>query len=313
MFTFDSEDGIQIHVHAWKPDTPPRAIVQIAHGMGEHAGRYASLAAALTAQGYAVYANDHRGHGLSRHAEPGHLGDDGWNRLVSDMVTLSTTIRERHPGLPLALLGHSLGSFASQQYVLNHAHLIDALALAGTTAVDAMLAAQAQTVTEGGDPLLALNQAFRPSRTPFDWLSRDEAAVDAYLADPMCGFSLDAQGMADIALASASLARPRGIPADLPVCVLVGDHDPLNADLSLSNLLVERYGEAGLTEVTYLIYPAARHELFHETNRQEIVSDLLAWLNSALAPSVSAPGRHEDEGAAGPVRGRALGRVEPQL
>jgi alpha-beta hydrolase superfamily lysophospholipase len=283
MFTFESEDGVQIHVHEWKPETLPRAVVQIAHGMGEHAGRYAPLAAALTAQGYAVYANDHRGHGLSRHAEPGHLGDDGWNRLVSDMVALSQTIREQHPGLPLVLLGHSLGSFAAQQYVLDHAHLIDALALAGTTALDVMLAAQAQEAVEGGDPLLALNQAFQPVRTPFDWLSRDEGAVDAYLADPMCGFSLDAQGMADIAIASASLARPKGIPADLPVCVLVGDDDPLNAELSRSDLLVERYGEAGLIDVTYLRYPEARHELFHETNKEEIVSDLLAWLNRALA------------------------------
>ncbi|MFI8227746.1 serine aminopeptidase domain-containing protein [Streptomyces sp. NPDC085900] len=104
MFTFHSEDGVQIHVHEWQPDTPPRAVVQIAHGVGEHAGRYAPLAAALTTQGYAVYADDHRGHGLSRHAEPGHLGDDGWNRLVSDLVTLSEAIREQHPGLPLVLL-----------------------------------------------------------------------------------------------------------------------------------------------------------------------------------------------------------------
>ncbi|TLS47765.1 alpha/beta hydrolase [Streptomyces montanus] len=285
MFTFESEDGVQIHVHEWKPESPPRAVVQIAHGMGEHADRYAPLAAALTAEGYAVYANDHRGHGLSRHAEPGHLGDDGWNRLVSDMVTLSEAIREQHPGLPLVLLGHSLGSFASQQYVLGHSHLIDAVALAGTTAVDVMLAAQAQEAAEGGDPLHALNEAFQPSRTPFDWLSRDELAVDAYLADPMCGFSLDAQGMADITIASASLAQPKGIPADLPICVLVGDHDPLNADLSLSNLLVERYGEAGVIDVTYLSYPEARHELFHETNKQEIVNDLLAWLNRVLARS----------------------------
>ena len=209
MFTFDSKDGVRIHVREWESAGPPRAVVQIAHGMGEHAGRYAPLAAALTGQGYAVYANDHRGHGLSRHAEPGHLGDDGWNRLVSDMVTLSETIRERHPGLPLVLLGHSLGSFASQQYALDHAHLIDALALAGTTAVDVMLAAQAQDAAAGGNPLLTLNQAFQPSRTPFDWLSRDEPAVDAYLADPLCGFSLDAQGMADITIASAALAQPR--------------------------------------------------------------------------------------------------------
>jgi alpha-beta hydrolase superfamily lysophospholipase len=282
MFTFASEEGVKIHVHEWKPDTPPRAVVQIAHGMGEHAGRYAPLAAALTAQGFAVYANDHRGHGLSRHTEPGHLGHDGWNRLVADMVTLSETIRERHPGLPLVLLGHSLGSFAAQHYVLNHAHLIDALALAGTTAVDLMLAAQAQAAAGGVDPLLALNQAFQPTRTPFDWLSRDDQAVDAYLADPLCGFSLDAQGMADIGAASTSLAQPRGIPADLPVCVLVGDHDPMNGGLSLSDLLVERYRAAGLQDITYRTYPEARHELFNETNAQEVVTDLLSWLNRAL-------------------------------
>jgi alpha-beta hydrolase superfamily lysophospholipase len=282
MFTFDSDDGVKIHVHEWKPDTPPRAVVQIAHGMGEHAGRYAPLAEALTTQGFAVYANDHRGHGLSRHADPGHLGHDGWNRLVADMVTLSETIRERHPGLPLALLGHSLGSFAAQHYVLNHAHLIDALALAGTTAVDLMLAAQAQAATEG-DPLRALNEAFHPARTPFDWLSRDERSVDAYLADPLCGFSLDAQGMAGIGAASTSLIQPRGIPPVLPICVLVGDHDPLNANLSFSDLLVERYRAAGLQDITYRTYPEARHELFNETNAQEVVTDLLSWLNRALS------------------------------
>ncbi|GAB2832205.1 alpha/beta hydrolase [Lentzea nigeriaca] len=282
MFTFDSEDGVRIHVHEWKPDTSPRAIVQIGHGMGEHAGRYAPLAETLTDHGFAVYAGDHRGHGLSRHAEPGHLGHDGWNRLVADLVTLSESIRERHPGVPLVLLGHSLGSFAAQHYVLNHAHLVDALVLAGTTAVDQMLAAQAQVAAEGGDPLLALNQAFHPARTPFDWLSRDDQAVDAYLADPLCGFSLDAQGMADIGAASASLAQPGGIPAGLPVYVLVGDHDPLNAGLSLSDLLVERYRAAGLRDITYRTYPGARHELFNETNAHEVVTDLLTWLSRAL-------------------------------
>lgn len=282
MFTFDSDHGFEIHVHEWKPDAPPRAVVQIAHGMGEHAGRYTALAAALTAEGYAVYANDHRGHGLSAHAELGHLGHDGWNRLVADMVTLSAIVRERHPGLPLVLLGHSLGSFAAQHYVLDHAHLIDALVLVGTTAVDLMLAAQGQAAAAGGNPLLVLNQAFQPARTPFDWLSRDQRAVDAYLADPLCGFGLDAQGMADIGAASALLAQPRGIPAGLPVCVLVGDQDPLNAGLSLSDLLVERYRAAGLEDITYRAYPEARHELLHETNTQEVVVDLLAWLDRVL-------------------------------
>lgn len=280
MFTFAGTDGIQIHVHEWTTRTPPRAIVQLAHGMGEHAARYAPLATELTAQGFGVYANDHRGHGLSRHAAPGHLGHDGWNKLVGDMVTLSGIVRDRHPGLPLLLLGHSLGSFAAQQYVLDHAHLVDALVLAGTTAVDAMLTSQAETP---GDPLSALNLAFEPVRTPFDWLSRDEDAVDAYLADPLCGFSLDAQGMGDVAVASARLAEPRGIPADLPVRIMVGAHDPLNAGLALSDLLAERYRRAGLTDITYRTYPEARHELFNETNRYEVISDLLTWLERVLS------------------------------
>jgi alpha-beta hydrolase superfamily lysophospholipase len=275
MFTFDSEDGVRIHVYAWQPAQPPRGVVQIAHGMGEHAGRYAALAEALTARGFAVYANDHRGHGLSRHAAPGHLGADGWNGLVGDVVTLSETIRARHPGLPLVLLGHSLGSFAAQQYVLHHSHLIDALALAGTTAVDVMIANQAADI---GDPLIALNKGFEPARALFDWRSRDPEAVDAYLADPLCGSSLDAEGMRQVAVASAALATPREIPARLPVCVLVGDRDPLNAGLALSDLLVDRYRQAGLTDITYRVYPEARHELFNETNRNEAVGALLAWL-----------------------------------
>lgn len=282
MFTLDSSDGVRVHVHAWTPDTAPRAVMQIAHGMGEHAGRYASLAKTLTEQGFAVYANDHRGHGLTGHAGPGHLGEDGWNRLVGDLVTLSEHIREvLHPGLPLVLLGHSLGSFASQQYALRHAHLIDGLALAGTTAVDRMLAAQASAGPDV-DPLRVLNASFEPARTPFDWLSRDPAAVDAYLADSLCGFSLDGQAMRDVAVAAASLADPEGLPADLPVCVLVGDQDPLNYGLAFSDLLVERYRRAGVKDVTYRIYPGARHELFHETNKDEVISDLLDWTAHAL-------------------------------
>ncbi|MFE3037833.1 alpha/beta hydrolase [Streptomyces canus] len=279
MFTFDSTDGVTIHVHEWRPDTPPRAVVQIAHGMGEHAGRYGPLAAALTEQGFIVYANDHRGHGLSRHASPGHLGDNGWHRLVEDMAALSAIAHERHPGLPLALISHSLGSFAAQHYILGHASLVDAVALTGTTAVDLMLAGQ----TSGEDPLRALNAAFEPARTPFDWLSRDERAVDAYLADPLCGFSLDAQGMADLAAVLPELTEPQGVPARLPICVMVGDMDPLNEGLQLSDLLVKRYRTAGVTDITYRTYPGARHELFNETNSQEVLDDLLTWLHHTLS------------------------------
>ncbi|MET9951887.1 alpha/beta hydrolase [Streptomyces sp. NPDC006339] len=287
MFTFTSQDGVEIHVHVWQPAGPARGVVQIAHGMGEHAGRYAPLAEHLTGRGYAVYAGDHRGHGLSMHAGPGVLGDDGWNLLVADIAALTRIARERHPGLPVILLGHSMGSFAVQQYLLDHAALVDGVALSGTTAVDRLVVALVEAAEQaarqggtggGGGVFDAFNAAFAPARTDADWLSRDEEQVDRYLADPLCGFAADDRGMADMGAAAGRLAAPEGIPAGLPLYVMVGDRDPLNARLALSDLLVSRYREAGLTDVTYRAYEGARHEVLNETNRDEVVADLTAWI-----------------------------------
>ncbi|MFD3665394.1 alpha/beta hydrolase [Streptomyces sp. NPDC058659] len=293
MFAFTSQDGIAIHVHAWLPEGEARGVVQIAHGMGEHAARYAPLAEHLTGLGFAVYAGDHRGHGLSMHAGAGHFGENGWNLLVEDIAALTRIARDRHPGVPVILLGHSMGSFAAQQYLLDHPALVDGVALSGTTAVDGLLAGLAEAARQaadagagtgvdsaagGGGVFDAFNAAFAPNRTDADWLSRDEKQVDAYLADPLCGFAADDRGMADMGAAAGRLAAPEGIPAGLPVYVLVGDHDPLNARLALSDLLVARYRQAGLTDLTYRSYEGARHELLNETNRDEVVADLTAWI-----------------------------------
>ncbi|MEU7071358.1 alpha/beta hydrolase [Streptomyces narbonensis] len=285
MFTFTSRDGIAIHTHTWLPEGDARGVVQIAHGMGEHAARYAPLAEHLTGLGFVVYAGDHRGHGLSMHAGAGHFGENGWNLLVEDIAALTRIARDRHPGVPVILLGHSMGSFAAQQYLLDHASLVDGVALSGTTAVDGLLTGLAEAArqaaeagVEGGGVFDAFNAAFAPNRTDADWLSRDEKQVDAYLADPLCGFAADDRGMADMGAAAGRLAAPEGIPAGLPVYILVGDHDPLNARLALSDLLVARYREAGLTDLTYRSYEGARHEVLNETNRDEVVADLTAWI-----------------------------------
>ncbi|MFB6841831.1 alpha/beta fold hydrolase [Streptomyces sp. NPDC056361] len=288
MFTFTSQDGVVLHVHTWLPEGEARGVVQIAHGMGEHAARYAPLAGHLAGLGFAVYAADHRGHGLSMHAGPGHFGENGWNLLVEDVAALTRIARERHPGAPVVLVGHSMGSFAAQQYLLDHASLVDGVALSGTTALDGLLAGLADAARraaeegveggEGAGVFDAFNAAFAPHRTEADWLSRDERQVDAYLADPLCGFGADDRGMADMGAAAARLAAPHGIPADLPVCVLVGDQDPLNTRLTLSDLLVSRYRQAGLTDLTYRAYEGARHEILNETNRDEVVADLTAWI-----------------------------------
>ncbi|WP_019634081.1 alpha/beta fold hydrolase [Actinomadura atramentaria] len=280
MFTFTSTDGVEVHVHVWEPTGEPRGVVQIAHGMGEHAARYAHLAERLAAAGYAVYAGDHRGHGRTLTGEPGHLGADGWNLLVADVVTLSEEARRRHPGVPLVLLGHSLGSFAAQQYVLEHADLLAGLVLSGTTAVDGLLERMVAALAENpeGDVMALFNGPFQPGRTGFEWLSRDEAQVDAYVADPLCGFSVDDGAMGDLFGVAPRLAEPAGIPVDLPVYVVVGSEDPLNGKLELSDLLVQRYRDAGLTDVTYRTYDGARHEVFNELNRDEVEADLIAWL-----------------------------------
>ncbi|WP_280304495.1 alpha/beta hydrolase [Nocardia abscessus] len=277
MSTFTSSDGTTIHVHEWLPtETASRGVVQIAHGMGEYAERYSHLAERLAALGYAVYANDHRGHGHSMTGTPGDLGDNGWNLLVEDMVTLTTILRDKHPGLPVILFGHSLGSFAVQQYLLDHADLVDEVVLCGTTAVDELFV---DIAAAQGDLLALFNREFEPTRTSADWLSRDEARVDAYLAHPWCGFEIDPANMALLAtVATERLAEPRGIRSDLPLYVMVGDADPLNDKLRLSDLQVQRYRDAGLTDITYRVYPDARHEIVNELNRDEVENDLIDWI-----------------------------------
>ena len=280
MFTFPSSDGTAIHVRSWLPtDAEPRGVVQIAHGMGEHSDRYGHLAERLTGLGFAVYADDHRGHGLSMGPIPGDLGPDGWNLLVADEVALTEILRDRHPGLPVTLIGHSLGSFAVQQYLLDHSDLVDEVVLSGTTAVDGLFG---EIAAAGGDLVAFFNAEFQPTRTEADWISRDEAQVDAYNADPWCGFAIDDTNMGLLAAnAQTRLSNPNTVRTDLPIYVMVGEKDPLNNKLRLSDLLVQRYRDAGLNDLTYQVYPDARHEVLNETNRDEVEADLLAWITRA--------------------------------
>ncbi|WP_194828798.1 alpha/beta hydrolase [Nocardia sp. XZ_19_231] len=280
MFTFPSSDGTAIHVRSWLPtDVEPRGVVQIAHGMGEHSERYGHLAERLAGLGFAVYADDHRGHGLSMGPIPGDLGPDGWNLLVADEVALTEILRERHPGLPVTLIGHSLGSFAVQQYLLDHSDLVDEVVLSGTTAVDGLFG---EIAAAGGDLIGFFNAEFQPTRTEADWISRDKDQVDAYNADPWCGFAIDDTNMGLLAAnAQTRLSNPSTVRTDLPIYVMVGEKDPLNNKLRLSDLLVQRYRDAGLNDLTYQVYPDARHEVLNETNRDEVEADLLAWITRA--------------------------------
>ena len=285
-FSYTSADGTQIAAYRWDPAGEPRAAVQLTHGMGEHAQRYERLASALTDAGYVVYAQDQRGHGAT--AEPERLGDlgkAGWNGLVDDIGLLSAQIRSEHPGRPLILLGHSMGSFAVQQYLLDHSDDVTGVALTGTAVIDLL-----EPALDLDQPLdLAMfNAAFQPARTDFDWLSRDEAVVDAYVADPFCGFGIDTESAKGMFVGARRLADPGQLAAlrpSLPVYIAVGEADPVNGGLAVLTPLIARLEEAGLTDVTVVTYPEARHEVLNETNSDEVIGSLIQWVNRVAAAS----------------------------
>jgi alpha-beta hydrolase superfamily lysophospholipase len=284
-FTYPAKDGAEIVGYRWDPAGRPRGAVQLTHGMGEHVQRYDALARALTGRGLVVYGQDHRGHGATaRHAdELGQLGPDGWSQLVGDIDLLVSRIRDEQPGLPLVLLAHSMGSFAVQQYLLDHSDRVDAVVLTGTTALD-----QLEPALDLDKPidLAVFNAAFAPARTEFDWLSRDEAIVDAYIADPRCGFGIDTDAAKGMFAGARRMADPRQVAAvrpDLPLYIAAGESDPVNANLAPLNVLIDRYRAAGLTDVTVRTYPGARHEILNETNRDEVVASILDWLDQVLS------------------------------
>jgi alpha-beta hydrolase superfamily lysophospholipase len=239
------------------------------------------------------------GHGAS--ADPEALGDLGlgsWPALVDDIGLLSARIRAEHPSLRVILLGHSMGSFAVQQYLLDHSADVDGVALTGTAAIDVL-----EPALDLDQPLdLAMfNAAFQPARTDFDWLSRDERIVDAYITDPYCGFGIDPGATKLMFLGARRVADPAQVAtmrSDLPLYVAVGEADPVNGGLALLTPLTDRYAAAGLTDVTVRTYPGARHEVLNETNRDEIIGELLSWIDRLLDSSGQrSPGQTHQRGA----------------
>jgi alpha-beta hydrolase superfamily lysophospholipase len=183
----DRPDGARLAAYKWSMGVKPRGVLVIAHGMGEHARRYPPKLTALLESGI------------------GDFGPGGLPALVEDLAALVALAREKNPRLPVVLLGHSMGSFIAQCFVLEHAALLTGLVLSGTSALDSMAAA----IQCEPDVMAALNRAFEPARTPFDWLSRDPAEVDAYIADPFCGFVLTMESMISMLSQAERLADPQ--------------------------------------------------------------------------------------------------------
>jgi len=290
QFSFTSSDGLLIACARWDSRGPVRGVVQIAHGMGEHIGRYLETIEALVSVGLTVYGNDHRGHGRTARdvADFGDFGEGGFDLLVEDMVRLSHMATEENPNLPFILFGHSMGSFAAQQYVLDHSREIDALILSGSGALDG-LARLATSAPEGSN---VLNANFEPARTPFDWLSRDTAVVDAFMNDPLCFAQLQPKAFASFLGAASELSDPlrlRDIRDDLPIYLFSGSEDPVGQQLDGVELLIRRYEKAGLYDISHDFYLGGRHEMLNEINRLEVRERLLAWIASVLERAAYAP------------------------
>jgi alpha-beta hydrolase superfamily lysophospholipase len=300
-FGFKASD-VELRCFRWQPTGPPRAAVLVAHGMGEHAARYERLGNRLAEHGYLVIADDHRGHGAT--ADPDRLGDigtDGWNRMVTDLFALNAHLRTLAPGAPRVLLGHSMGAMLAQQYLCHHGDTLDAAVLSGSPGLGTAFAlwlshtiARFERMRLGADaasPLmqrLLFGSANDPFKGPtgFEWLSRDADEVARYVADPKCGFVLRVGGLCDLFAGSRATRKPAaiaGIPKQLPLYVLSGTDDPVHDGGKGLDRLVGGYRRAGMMNVTERRYPGGRHEMFNETNRDEVERELIDWLDRTLA------------------------------
>lgn len=293
-------DGGAIFVRRWSPEGAPRLAVQIAHGVAEHSARYERLAAALTEAGYLVYASDLRGHGPQcPAADRGFFADvEGWRRCLDDLRAVNCRIANDLPGFPIVFMGHSLGSIMGQQFIAEHGADLAGAVLSGTSGTPAAVAPIGRLIARverwrlgprGHSALIhkllfeEFNKPFKPARTNFDWLSRDAAEVDKYIADPLCGFPITVQLAIDILDALGPIADKRmiaRIPKTLPIYIFSGARDPVGAKL---RGLIDSYRDAGLTHVVTRRYPDARHEMLNEVNRDEVTADLIAWLKTIAA------------------------------
>ena len=287
------------------PDVPEGivGVIQISHGMAEHAGRYARFARFLTDAGFGVYANDHRGHGKTAGAleNVGYFADtDGWQRVADDMYQLTAIIGRECPGVPIFLFGHSMGSFLSRTYIAAHGKDISGVILSGTGGDPGLLGKIGLMVArwerwrkgaKARSPLLnnlsfgGFNKAFKPNRTDFDWLSRDAAEVDAYIADPYCGGVFTAGFFCDLLTGLQFINSAEGIrriPKDLPVHFLSGAVDPVGNNTRGVRQVAAAFKAAGIEAVTTTFYDGGRHEMLNETNRDEVFRDILQWLRDRL-------------------------------
>ncbi|MDR0487690.1 MAG: lysophospholipase [Treponema sp.] len=315
---FESYDEARLFLYRWSPDQEPAAVVNIVHGMAEHAFRYRHLAEKLTAAGIEVWAADQRGHGKT--ADPGvnkpgrggllgHCADgNGFIKVTGDVHALNTEIRKIHGDLPLFLFGHSWGSFIVQNYIEEYSgeSKLSGCVLSGTrgpggfkmaAGIPAMSLLAALNGQRRGSLISkaladgSYNKPFEPNRTPFDWLSRDEEEVDKYVNDPYCGKLCSSGFYRDMIQGLYRIHRKAAmdkINRLLPLYLFSGSADPVG-DMGTSPVaLINAYRRLGINDIEFVLYPGARHETLNETNRQEVMDNLLSWIKKHIEPDTNA-------------------------
>lgn len=297
-------DGHPIRTQYWRPDRSPSCVIQVLHGLGEYSDRYGRFAAAASERGFAVVAHDHRGHGPDA-ITVGHVdGARGWLQICRDVETVFASVREEFAGLPVVMLGHSMGSYIAQYFAMNYGGNLAGLILSASTwAVRAQLfpalaIAHLEKLRLGdrGESRLLyqlgfskFNNRFRPARTPYDWLSRDESEVDKYVADPLCGGPYSCglwlallNGLIEI---SSDNAVSR-IPSDLPILITGGSMDPVGGNKGMGKLAMH-YAQTLHQRLTVKIFDGSRHEMLNEINRDDATSAWLDWV--AASTGVGGP------------------------
>ncbi|MGI6571516.1 MAG: lysophospholipase [Caldicoprobacterales bacterium] len=299
--TVPNQDGDELYLYKWVPPEGKSIIgvVQIAHGMAEWAGRYDEFAERITDAGYLVYANDHRGHGnTAKDADSiGFSGKDSFNGMVRDLKLVNDIIREENPELPVFLFGHSMGSFLSQSFISQYGNALKGVILSGSNGKQSpalnvgVIIAWLQVLTLGeraksrfinSITFGSYNKPFKPNRTSFDWLSRDMKEVDKYIADPFCGSIFTTGFYYDFFKGLRKLYDSNKIdciPKSLPVYIISGSMDPVGGMGKGVTRLAQLYRRHGMTDVSLKLYEGARHELLNEINKDQVIDDILRWLN----------------------------------
>ena len=302
-FSYEGSEHLKISAAKWIPEGKIKAVIQIVHGMNEHIGRYSEMAEFLNKNGFAVYGEDHRGHGHTAEIKKdlGHFYDnDGFLKIMNDVHGLTEVIKREHPGVPVFLLGHSMGSFISRNIITLFPNDFKGVIISGTGNYNSLEIKISKTILRillfiyGPKKIIPyfftngmndFNKSFEPRRTDYDWLSTDPKVADEFIADPLCGTMNSLGFYRDLLNMLHNMQKKKNIgkiPKDMPMFIFSGSMDPVGKNGKTSTLAYESYKKAGIRDITFKLWEGYRHEIHKEPVRNELFSEIIEWTEKRL-------------------------------